>query len=283
MKRRLCSEVMPHSFQAFSHWAWALESLHTWMAEKPKLSKYQLDLSVISELMWCSLIFLLTLCVPLILFTCSFDCSHVPNDPFLNHSDFILIFISNSNFKTNLTKLFKKLSMYSLSQETLVNLKTQDFHSFYKTLLPSWHDPTVPICLHYTRFLSRNAMTVIYKRQHRLALVHTVSAALALRQSAGRWHCCSSSRVCGWFLSVDNVAIFVSCPVILLHFLCLSWRPNVCRQIRRGPNYFCCVMFRLNTARNVHITEYCICSCIQILKKKIQLSSYYKWCETTNC
>lgn len=59
--------------------------------------------------------------------------------------------------------------------------------------------------------------------------------------------------VWGRFLGVDNVAIFVSCPVILLHFLCLSWRPNgLERRIRSDPNYLCCVLLRLNTARYWH-------------------------------
>lgn len=101
---------------------------------------------------------------------------------------------------------------------------------------------------------SRNAMTVILKRQQSLALIHTVNAALALSQSAGKWHCCSSSRMCGRFLSVDNVAIFISCPVILLHFLCLSWRSKGCHQIRSAPNYLCCVMFWLHTAKNIHMS-----------------------------
>lgn len=73
----------------------------------------------------------------------------------------------------------------------------------------------------------------------------SLNAASALSQSAGKWHCCSSSKLCGWFLSVDNVAIFVSCPVVLSHFLC---------QIRSGPNYLCCVMLRVNTESNLHVT-----------------------------
>lgn len=76
-------------------------------------------------------------------------------------------------------------------------------------------------------------------------LCFSLNSASALSQSAGKWHCCSSSKMRGWILSVDNVAIFVSCPVVLSHFLC---------QIRSGPNYLCCVMLRLNTASNLHVT-----------------------------
>lgn len=70
----------------------------------------------------------------------------------------------------------------------------------------------------------------------------SLNAASALSQSAGKWHCCSSSEMCGWFLSVDNVAIFVSCPVVLSHFLC---------QIRSSPNYLCCAMQVIYTSLNI--------------------------------
>lgn len=51
---------------------------------------------------------------------------------------------------------------------------------------------------------------------------------------------------------LDNVAILVSYSVTLLHFLCLFWGPNDCNQIRRVPNYPCCILFRLYT--EIHLS-----------------------------
>lgn len=96
---------------------------------------------------------------------------------------------------------------------------------------------------------SSKSTTSISKRQQSIVFIHTLNTALALGQSVGKWQCFSSSRMCGWFLNADNVAIFISWLVILLHFLRLSWWPNGCHQFSGNPNYLYSVMFSVYTEK----------------------------------